>query len=61
MEHELLSFFDSFFDSIDEIRTTRADVRSEHVTPVTLPFGSDEDKLPEFHPGCENIYLVVNS
>lgn len=32
----LLSFLDSFLDTVDEIGTARADVRSEHVTTVTL-------------------------
>jgi hypothetical protein len=38
-----LCLFHCFFDAENEVRTTRADVRSEHVTSVTLSIGSDGD------------------
>lgn len=39
----LLCLFHGFFDAENEVWTTRADVRSEHVTSITLLTGLDED------------------
>ena len=53
----LLGLFHGFFDAENEVWTTRAYVRSEHVTSVTLLTGLDEDIR-----GLENGgYLIMDS
>lgn len=42
-KNELLCFLDGLLDTVDEVRATGADVRSEHVTTVTLDLGQMEN------------------